>query len=188
MEGKLIIFSAPSGSGKTTIVHHLLKVIPRLEFSVSACSRKKRENEQHGKDYYFFSVDEFKNKITNGEFLEWEQVYENQYYGTLYSEVQRIWSKGNHVIFDVDVIGGLNIKKIYGEKALAIFVKPPSVKELEKRLKLRSTETEEGLKKRLSKSISELSFEKEFDIVIVNDDINMAFKNATEIVEDFLSA
>ena len=186
MNKKLIIFSAPSGAGKTTIVKELLNSGLNLEFSISACSRPKRSNEVDGKDYYFLSVDEFKNKIANNEFLEWEEVYKDNYYGTLKSEVERIWAKGNYVIFDVDVIGGLNIKKYYKEKALSVFIMPPSLKLLEERLKKRSTESEENQKKRLDKAKLELSYEKKFDEIIVNDNLKTAINEAKNIIKDFL--
>ena len=186
MNKKLIIFSAPSGAGKTTIVKELLNSGLNLEFSISACSRPKRSNEIDGKDYYFLSVDEFKNKIANNEFLEWEEVYKDNYYGTLKSEVERIWAKGNYVIFDVDVIGGLNIKKYYKEKALSVFIMPPSLKLLEERLKKRSTESEENQKKRLDKAKLELSYEKKFDEIIVNDNLKTAINEAKNIIKDFL--
>jgi len=185
--GKLIIFSAPSGSGKTTIVNRLLEESLSLEFSISACSRLKRENEVNGKDYYFLTVDEFKQKINSDEFVEWEEVYADCFYGTLKSEVERIWAKGNHVIFDVDVAGGLNLKKIFAEKALAIFVQPPSLKDLENRLIQRNTETEESLQKRLSKAVHEMNFAQKFDKIILNDDLGTAVKEAKLIVRNFLS-
>jgi len=184
--GKLIIFSAPSGAGKTTIVRALLKDIPNLRFSVSAASRPKRPNEIDGKDYYFIPVDEFRKKIENDEFLEWEEVYENNFYGTLKSEVDRIWESGNHVIFDVDVVGGLNIKKYYGDRALSLFVMPPSVEELEKRLRNRSTESESDLKRRIEKARYEMTFAPQFDVVIVNDDLEKAVTEAKFVVENFL--
>jgi guanylate kinase len=163
MKGKLIIFSAPSGAGKTTIVRHLLEKNLNLEFSVSATSRAPRPNETNGKDYYFLTEKEFKQKIENNEFLEWEEVYKGIYYGSLKSEVERIRNLGKNVIFDVDVVGGLNIKKFYGDEALAIFVQPPSVEELRKRLISRSTETEEKIQMRIAKAEHELSFAKQFD-------------------------
>jgi guanylate kinase len=187
MTGKAIIFSAPSGSGKTTLVRHLLKLPLNLEFSVSACSRDKRANEVHGVDYYFLGVEGFKEKITENAFIEWEEVYENQFYGTLKKEIERIWAAGNHVIFDVDVIGGLNLKKVFGNKALAVFVKAPSVDELEQRLRTRHTETEESIQKRLNKAKKEMSFEPEFDVSIVNDNLQDAMNQADKIVSEFLS-
>ncbi len=187
MQGKLIIFSAPSGAGKTTIVHQLLASRNDLEFSISACSRPKRTNEIDGVDYYFITTDEFKEKINQGKFLEWQEVYENSYYGTLKSEVERIWAKEKHVIFDVDVVGGLNIKKYGKENALAVFVMPPSVEELEERLKLRSSETTETLKKRLDKVNNELTFAEKFDKIIVNDDLENAVIEAKTLVDKFLT-
>jgi guanylate kinase len=185
--GKLIIFSAPSGSGKTTLVHHLLsKPELKLAFSVSAASRAKRPNEENGKDYYFLSPGEFRLRIAKGDFLEWEEVYENQYYGTLRSEIDRIHAEGKTVIFDVDVVGGLNIKKQFGDAALAIFVKPPSVKELENRLKRRDTESDESLAKRVAKAEEELTYANQFDVVLVNDVLETAKKNAEKLVADFI--
>jgi guanylate kinase len=186
MKGKLIIFSAPSGAGKTTIVRHLLKKNLNLEFSVSATSRAPRHNETHGKDYYFLSAEEFKKKITNGEFLEWEEVYKGVYYGSLKSEVERIRNHGKNVIFDVDVVGGLDIKKIYGDEALAIFVQPPSVDELRIRLQNRSTETEEKIQMRIAKAEHELSFASEFDVIITNNDLTQACKEAEIVIREFL--
>ena len=186
MKGKLIIFSAPSGAGKTTIVRHLLDKNLNLEFSVSATSRAPRHNETHGKDYYFLSIEEFKNKISNGEFLEWEEVYKGVYYGSLKSEVERIRNKGKNVIFDVDVVGGLDIKRVYGDVALAVFVQPPSVEELRNRLKNRSTETEEKIQMRIAKAEHELSFAKKFDVRITNNDLQQACREAEEIIRDFL--
>ncbi|MGD0710500.1 MAG: guanylate kinase [Bacteroidales bacterium] len=186
MDGKLIIFSAPSGAGKTTIVHRIIGSRNDLEFSVSACSRPMRKNEKEGVDYYFLSAEEFRKRIANNEFLEWQEVYENSYYGTLKTEVERIWAKGNHVVFDVDVVGGLNLKKYGRENALAVFVMPPSVEELEERLKRRSSETPETLKKRIDKANYELTFANQFDKIIVNDDLEKAVKEAKELVEEFL--
>lgn len=186
-EGKLIIFSAPSGAGKTTIVKQLLAAFPQLEFSVSATSRAMREGEINGKDYYFIPADDFRKKIAENEFLEWEEVYQNQYYGTLKSELQRIWDKGHHVIFDVDVVGGLNIKNAYPEKSMAVFVMPPSFEILKERLTNRSTENEESLKKRLEKAKWELSFADKFDVVLVNDKLEECVGRAVELVEEFLS-
>jgi len=186
--GKLVIISAPSGAGKTTIVQHLLKSNLDLEFSISAASRNIRPQEVDGKDYYFIPIDEFKGKIKNDEFLEWEEVYKDHFYGTLKSEVERIWAKGKYVIFDVDVVGGLNIKKYYQEKALAIFVMPPTAGHLEQRLRSRSTEKEADLKKRIDKAEHELTFADKFDVVIMNDDLDSALKEAWEIVNDFLNS
>jgi len=186
-KGKLIIFSAPSGSGKTTLVHYVMEQIPHLTFSVSATSRSPRPGEKDGVDYYFMSVDDFKQKIKENAFVEWEEVYENQFYGTLRSEVEQIRQKGDSVIFDVDVKGGLNIKKLYGEKALAVFVKPPSLAVLEERLRHRSTESGENLHKRLERAAYELTFEDRFDKVLVNDDLKKSRQEAVEIVRNFIS-
>jgi guanylate kinase len=186
MKGKLIIFSAPSGSGKTTLVHHLLKTIPGLEFSISATSRKKRPDEEDGKDYFFLSPQTFREKIKNNEFIEWEEVYENQYYGTLRSEVDRILVKGKNVIFDLDVKGGVNMKRQYGNNALAVFVQAPSLEELEKRLKLRSTEDEASFRKRISKAKEEMLYADQFDVIIVNDELSDTLKRAEEVVIQFL--
>ncbi len=186
MEGKLIIFSAPSGAGKTTIVKRLLEKFSELEFSVSACSRAKRAGEKDGRDYYFLSAEEFKRKLENDEFLEWEEVYKDHFYGTMRSEIQRIWDKGKHVIFDVDVLGGLNIKKFYGDKALAIFVMPPSVEHLKERLKGRSTESDENIETRLDKAEEEMKYAKQFDIILVNDDLEIAVNEAESLIRDFI--
>ncbi|MEG1556174.1 MAG: guanylate kinase [Bacteroidales bacterium] len=186
MKGKLIIVSAPSGAGKTSVVKYLLEYQTHLSFSISATSRSKRENEKDKKDYYFLSVEEFKQKIAQNEFLEWEEVYPNQFYGTLKSEVYRIWNEGQHVIFDVDVKGGLNIKQQFGDQALAVFVKPPTIRELEKRLLYRGTETPETLKKRLDKASYELSFADQFDVIVVNEDLKIAQKEMVRVVDDFL--
>jgi guanylate kinase len=187
VKGKLIVFSAPSGSGKTTIVKHLLGLEKlNLEFSISAASRSPRGEEVHGKDYYFLSLEEFKNKISNEEFLEWEEVYRDNFYGTLKSEVARIWEKGKHVIFDIDVVGGLDIKRIYPERTLSVFVKPPSVEELKNRLKKRSTETEEKINMRLAKASVELATAPQFDFIIENDELNVALKEAENLVASFL--
>tara|TARA_R110000868_G_scaffold135183_1_gene347510 strand:- start:342 stop:914 length:573 start_codon:yes stop_codon:yes gene_type:complete len=186
-KGKLIIFSAPSGSGKTTLVHHLLsKPELKLAFSVSATSREKRPNEVHGKDYYFLTPNEFRARIEKNEFLEWEEVYENQFYGTLRSEIDRIHSEGKTVLFDVDVVGGLNIKNQFGDTALAVFVQPPSVKELENRLKRRSTESDASLAKRVAKAEEELAYANRFDVIVVNDDLEEAKKKAEKLVADFI--
>lgn len=183
---KVVIICAPSGAGKTSIVKYLLESGLPLEFSVSAASRQKRENEVHGKDYYFISADEFRQRIANDEFLEWQEVYNNQFYGTLKSEIDRIWSNGNIVLFDVDVVGGVNIKNYFGDKALSIFVKPPTVETLRERLLGRGTETPESLQKRLAKSEYELSFENKFDRVVLNDQLPVAQKEAYRLITDFL--
>lgn len=185
-QGKLVIFSAPSGAGKTTIVNRLLKDIPVLEFSISASSRQKRKGEIDGRDYYFFSVDEFQQKIKNNEFIEWEEVYDGNYYGTLKSEIERIWHKGKHVVFDVDVNGGLNIKNQFGNKALAIFVMPPKLKDLEFRLRSRSTETDRSIRQRMAKAEQEIGFSLKFDRILVNQDLETAVANAKNIVNTFL--
>lgn len=185
-KGKCIIFSAPSGAGKTTIVHNLLGRDLGLEFSVSACSRDPRPNEVDGKDYHFLGAEKFRQKIQEDAFVEWEEVYSNNFYGTLKSEMQRIWSKGNTVIFDVDVIGGLNLKKKFKDDALAIFVKPPSYEELEKRLRGRSTESEDKINQRMEKASKELAFAPEFDIILVNDNLEDACDQAANQVREFL--
>jgi guanylate kinase len=187
MNGKLIIFSAPSGAGKTTIVKYLLQQDLNLEFSVSATSRERRHTETDGKDYYFLSADEFRRKIENEEFLEWEEVYEGIYYGTLKSEVERICSKGSNVIFDVDVVGGCNIKKYYGTKALAIFVQPPSIEELRKRLISRSTDSVEVIEKRVAKASYELTFSNQFDCIIVNEELSLAYQEAEKCIRAFIA-
>jgi guanylate kinase len=187
MGGKIIIVSAPSGAGKTTTVKHLLQQNFGLEFSVSATSRQPRPGETNGKDYYFIPESEFRQKIENREFLEWEEVYEGNLYGTLKSEVNRILNLGKSVIFDVDVVGGLNIKKFYGNDALAIFITPPSVEELEKRLKKRSTETEEKINTRIAKAKKEMEFAGQFDVIIVNDVLSTALADAEKAVAGFLS-
>ena len=186
MNGKLIIFSAPSGTGKTTIVKHLMQSDLGLEFSISATSRQKRNNEQDGKDYYFFTPEMFKEKIKNNEFLEWEEVYPNQFYGTLFSELDRIYSNNHHALFDVDVFGGLRIKEKYPDDSLAIFLIPPSLEVLRERLLLRGTETEDSLKKREDKASIELLHQDKFDAIIVNDNLQTAQNEAYRIVNDFL--
>jgi guanylate kinase len=189
MKGKLFIFSAPSGAGKTTLVKNLLAAGDlNLEFSISACSRAKREGEIHGKDYYYLSVADFKEKIKNDEFLEWEEVYEDHFYGTLRSEIDRIWANGNHAIFDVDVVGGLNIKKNFPEDALAIFVMPPSIEVLKERLIGRSTESEENLKKRLDKAKHELTYVDQFDVQVVNEFKEVACNDARTLILEFLKS
>jgi len=184
--GKLIVITAPSGAGKTTIVRHLMKTFDFLGFSISATTREKRKHEVDGKDYHFMSVEDFKKMRRRRKFLEWEEVYENQFYGTLRSEVERIWEEGKHIIFDVDVKGAKDIKKAYPDETLAIFVKPPSVEELFARLRNRKTEDEASLKKRFARSKRELKYEKKFDEVLVNDDLEIALKEAEEMVTDFI--
>jgi guanylate kinase len=186
MTGKLIIFSAPSGAGKTTIVKHLLNCGLNFGFSISATTRKPRGEEINGREYYFLSVGEFKSRIKNNEFLEWEEVYPGSFYGTLKSEVERICKNGQNMLFDVDVVGGYNIKKQYGEKALAVFIKPPSIAELQNRLILRSTDGPEVIKKRVEKAEKEMTFAPLFDTVIVNDKLDEALKEAEEKVKAFL--
>ena len=187
MNGKLLIFCAPSGSGKSTIVQHLVKHNPALAFSISATSRKPRKGELDGREYHFISAEEFRNKIGQNEFIEWEEVYPEQYYGTLKSEVKRIWSEGQHALFDIDVQGGLNLKKAYGDQALAIFIKPPSLAILEERLRARGSDDEASLQKRLGKAEYELTFAPKFDRILVNDSLDQALKNAEIMVKDFLS-
>ena len=185
--GKAIIFSAPSGAGKTTIVHHLLGKIEQLQFSVSATSRAQRGQEIDGSDYHFLSPKEFKEKINTGDLIEWEEVYPDQFYGTLKSELNHIWESGKHVIFDVDVVGGLNLKKYFGTRALSIFVQPPNEIELEKRLRGRGTETEEKIQMRLSKAKKELEFAKDFDVILLNEHLDQAFVEAQNLVTDFIN-
>ena len=185
-KGKLIVFSAPSGSGKTTLVNHLLKQDLPLGFSISATSRSPRGSEKNGKDYYFLSKESFNKKINENAFIEYEEVYEGTYYGTLNSEIKRLWKEGKHVLFDVDVEGGLNIKKKFPENTLSIFVQPPSIKELEIRLRKRATENEEKIQQRLNKSAEELSFSKNFDVILINDNINEAKKKATNLIKQFI--
>lgn len=187
MAGKLIIFSSPSGAGKTTVVKHLLQKEFDLEFSVSATSREPRKGETNGKDYYFLSEKEFRQKVEEEEFLEWEEVYQGILYGTLKSEVNRIGNKGKNIVFDVDVVGGLNIKNYYGKKALAVFIKPPSVAELKKRLQNRSTETEDKINMRLAKAEKELDFAHRFDVVIVNDRLQETLIKAEQVISEFLN-
>lgn len=184
---KIIIVSAPSGAGKSTVVKHLLAAGLGLEFSISATSRKMREGEVNGREYYFISADEFRDKIKEGELLEWQEVYQGSYYGTLNSEVQRIHDNGNIPIFDLDVVGGLNVKKIYGNKALALFIMPPSIEVLEQRLRSRKSDSEENLRKRLDKAAWELEFAPRFDKVLVNGVLEVALKNAEEVVKEFLN-
>jgi guanylate kinase len=185
LEGKLIIFSAPSGSGKTTIVKQLLANNPNLGFSISACTRDKRGRaETDGQDYYFLTPDEFRQKINEDAFVEWEEVYPGTYYGTLKSEIERIWASGKHVIFDVDVKGGLALKNYYQERALAVFVKVPSLEVLEARLRTRGTETEESLSKRINKMKFEWSFQDKFDVILLNDQLDDAVLEAQRLFDE----
>ncbi|TGD81395.1 guanylate kinase [Hymenobacter wooponensis] len=189
MQGKIIAFSAPSGAGKTTIVHRLLERIPELSFSISACTRDKRgRTEANGKDYYFISVQEFQEKIRHDEFVEWEEVYEGAFYGTLKSEIERIWEGGHHAVLDVDVKGGLSIKEFYKDRALAVFVKPPSLEILEQRLRNRATDSAASISSRLYKANFELTFEDRFDVTIVNDDLDRAIDEAEQLIRKFIMA
>lgn len=186
--GKLIVISAPSGAGKTSIVQQLLKNMPDLSFSISACSREKRENEIDGKDYHFLGIEGFKNKIEENAFLEWEEVYENQFYGTLKSEIERIWSEGKTVIFDVDVVGGLNIKKQYPQECLSIFIMPPSVEVLRERLSGRGSESDETLAIRLGKAEEEIAKNQQFDVVILNDEFEIACEETQQVITNFIKS
>lgn len=185
--GKLIIFSAPSGSGKSTIINYLLEQNLNLAFSISATSRAPRGQEQNGVEYFFLTPDEFRQKIANGDFLEYEEVYKDRYYGTLKEVVQKQLDNGQNVVFDVDVVGGCNIKKFYGDKALSIFIQPPSIEELRKRLEGRGTDTKEVIESRIAKAEYELSFAGKFDKIVVNDDLKKAQKETLQIISDFLN-
>ncbi len=185
-KGKMFLFTAPSGAGKTTIVRHLLKTFDFLDFSVSATTREKRKKEKHGKDYYFFSLEEFKDLRRRRKFVEWEEVYEDQFYGTLKSEISRLWEAQKHIVFDIDVRGARDIKRKYGEQCLAIFVKPPSFEIHVQRLKNRNTESEESLKKRIRRIKREMRYEQKFDTVLLNDDLETAFKEAEKLILEFL--
>lgn len=187
MSGKLIIVTAPSGAGKTTVVKHLLKTIPSLAFSVSATTRTKRENETDGIDYYFLSPEEFKSKIAANEFVEWEEVYPGKFYGTLHTELARLWNEGKNIIFDVDVKGALNLKNKFPEKTFSLFIQPPSLEILVERLKKRETETPETLQTRIARVTLELSFHDRFDKSIVNDILDNTLHTAEELVNNFLS-
>lgn len=187
-QGKLVIFSAPSGAGKSTLVNYLLPQFPQLSFSISATSRAPRGQEIHGKDYYFLSSEEFNARVAQDELLEWEEVYAGTYYGTLKSEVQRIWSEGGVVVFDIDVVGALNLKKQFGARALALFVQAPSIEVLEKRLRGRGTDSEEKISERIDKAAQEMSRAPEFDKVVVNDDLETAKAESVAILRAFLEA
>lgn len=184
-ENKVIIFSAPSGAGKSTIVKHLLGKYPFLEFSISATSRPPRGEEKNGVDYYFFTKEEFEQKIRKGEFVEYEEVYAGSYYGTLQSEVERIWAKGHIILFDIDVKGGMNIKRLYGRHALAVFIQPPSVEALKERLVKRGTDSPQAIERRVAKAEEELGYAGSFDRVIVNDSLECALREAEAVVETF---
>lgn len=187
MDNKVLIFSAPSGSGKSTIVNHILGIYPdKMEFSISATSRAPRGNEQSGKEYYFVSPEEFRKLISEDKFVEFEEVYEDHFYGTLKSEVERIWSKGHIIIFDVDVKGGMNLKNYFGDNALSVFIKAPSVDVLRERLIKRGTDSPEDIDERVSKAKEEMTYAPKFDYVLVNDDLKTAFSEAEKVVEDFL--
>lgn len=187
-QGKCVILSAPSGSGKTTLVEYLLETTDQLVFSISATTRKPRGEEKNGVDYHFLDTEEFKRRIEADEFVEWEEVYQDQFYGTLKSEVERIWSNGKHLIFDVDVVGGLKLKEHFGEKALAIFVMPPDIPTLENRLRGRGTDPEEKIQKRLAKAKKELMTADQFDHIILNDDLKKAQSEVLKLVKNFVSA
>ncbi|MEC7646371.1 MAG: guanylate kinase [Bacteroidota bacterium] len=184
---KLIVISAPSGAGKTSIVHYLLEEIQQISFSVSACSRRKRLHEREGKDYYFLSQEEFRRKIQNNEFLEWQEVYKNQFYGTLKSELDRIWKENKTVIFDLDVVGGINVKNEYPNQCLSIFIMPPSLESLEQRLILRGSESKHEILKRISKSRDEIAKHKQFDHIVINDDFNFACQQVKDLVLKFIN-
>jgi len=186
MEGKLVIISAPSGAGKTTIVNHLLRKGLDLEFSVSATTRAPRGKEKNGKEYYFISAEDFREKIRKNEFTEWQEVYKDQFYGTLKSEIERIWADKKHVIFDVDVKGGINLKNIFGDKAISIFIMPPSVKEVEKRLINRATDDRSKIKVRVEKAIEEMKLADNFDHIVINDNLERAKNEVYEMVKSFL--
>lgn len=186
MDGKILIFSAPSGSGKSTIINYLLEQGLPLGFSISATSRAPRGAEQHGVEYYFLSVDEFRERIKHDEFVEYEEVYSGCFYGTLKSEVERIWAQGKHIVFDVDVVGGVNIKKIFGDKARSIFVQPPSVDELRRRLIGRATDSMEKIEQRVAKASKELTYAPQFDFVVVNDDLQKAKDETYRLVSEFI--
>lgn len=184
--GKILVFSAPSGSGKSTLVNHLMSLGMPLGFSISATSRQPRGNEQHGVEYYFLSEEDFRKKIANNEFVEYEEVYGGSLYGTLKSEIDRIWGEGKVILFDIDVVGGLNIKKIFGDQALTIFIQPPSIEELRKRLIGRGTDSMERIEMRLAKAEKELGFSSQFDCIVINEDLEQAKKDIEKVVRDFI--
>ncbi len=187
MDNKVLIFSAPSGSGKSTIVNHILGLYPdSMEFSVSATSRAPRGEEQHGREYYFLTTEEFREMIAQDKFVEFEEVYEGRFYGTLKSECERIWAAGHVIIFDVDVKGGVNLKKYFGDAALAVFIKAPSVEVLRERLVKRGTDSPEAIEERIAKAEEEMAYASKFDYVLVNDDLNTAYAESEKVVEDFL--
>ena len=187
MDNKVIIFSAPSGAGKSTIVQHLLAIYPELEFSISATSRAPRGQEQHGVEYYFFTADEFRQMIAEDKFVEYEEVYAGSFYGTLRSEVERIWAKGHAIVFDIDVQGGVNLKRIFGEQALSVFIQAPSVEILRERLIGRGTDTAEAIERRVAKAASEMEFAKgKFDYVLINDDLQTAKAEAEKVISEFM--
>jgi guanylate kinase len=186
MNGKLVIISAPSGAGKSTIVKHLLEKALNLEFSISATTRNPRGKEKDGKEYYFMSVKEFRNRVRRGKFIEWQEVYNNQLYGTLKSEIERIWANGNHVLFDVDVKGGVNLKNLFGHKAISIFVMPPSLNELEKRLVKRGTDEPTKIRIRVEKAEEEMKLADQFDNIVINDNLERAVNEAYSLVKSFL--
>lgn len=185
---KLIIFTAPSGAGKTTIVRHLLKTRKDVSFSISACTRPPRYGEANGLDYYFLTTEEFKRKVDQNEFVEYEEVYENQYYGTLRSEIERLWAAGKHVLFDIDVKGARAIKEAYGQRALSVFVKPPSFEILKQRLINRKTEDEGSLRKRINRVREEMTYERIFDVTLINSDLDTALVDAERLVAQFLAS
>jgi len=187
MSNKVIIFSAPSGSGKSTIVNHILPLHPEMEFSISATTRAPRGEEKHGVEYYFYSVPTFRRFITMNKFVEYEEVYEGRYYGTLKREVERIWKKGHVIIFDVDVKGGVNLKKYFGDKALSVFIQAPSVEVLRQRLIGRGTDSMEEIEKRVAKASEEMTYADKFDKILINDDLQTAFKEAEAMVDEFLA-
>ena len=187
MEGKVLIFSAPSGSGKSTIVNHILGLHPEVEFSISATSRAPRGTEKDGVEYYFLSVEDFKSRIQNGDFVEYEQVYEGRFYGTLKSEVERIWAKGHVIVFDVDVKGGVSLKKYFGDSALSVFIQAPSVEELRRRLVFRATDSADAIEERVAKAAEEMTYAPRFDKVLINDNLEKAYREAESLVDEFLA-